>query len=502
MEKEGGDMIDLRGKHDELTGGANPQLRFRVLGLGRAGIAILDRLVLSGFEHLDMVAVDTDEQTLMSTVLQRRLLLGEKISGGLGCFGDPQRAYEIAQAEEESLQRILEGCDYLLIAAGLGGGTGGGLLPKILEMAQAERIQSIVFGTLPYDCEGEHRSHVALEQLKQARSAADCVLTTSYERLTPFFTQEAGYRKGFEWMQETESKALYSILMLLEQPGLFPLSFADLRSLYGRLQGYETSENCLIGYAEGELNIENESLLDDLLEGPLLAGEDVWKEMDRALLSVSGGKELSVLEIQEVMRQLQNRFARPLPVAVSAHFEGPQDGKIRLTLMLAKTTESHQPKVIRQSKPLVAPSLVPVAETFERSSFPSAVDSEMEPVVYLEAPEMMSDLQEERKVEQEITPEMEVVETLREVASRNIVPTMEIEASAEPESEPEFAFEMATVGEGGSKSRKTKSKKVKQEELPLEAPNRGRFEKASETFWKGENLDQPTFKRRRLYIRL
>ncbi len=471
-------MIDLRGKHEKQMSGVTSKPRFRVLGLGRAGISILDRLVLGGLEHLDMVALDTDEQTLLSTVLQRRLLLGEKIAGGLGCWGDAQRGYEIAQVEQDSLRLILDGCDYLLIAVGFGGGTGGGVLPKILEMAQAERVQTVVFGTLPYACEGEGRTTLALEQLHQARNFADCVLTSSHERLTPFFTREANHRKGYEWMHQIESKVIYSILMLLEQPGLFPLSFADLRSLYGRLQGSQTSENCLIGYAEGTLGVDNEALLDDLLEGPLLAGEDVWREMDHALLSVSGGKELSVLEIQEIMRQIQNRFGRPIPVAVSAHFEGPQDGKIRLTLMLAKTIEVEISEPVKERK-----SSLPVSVK-QDLSLSARVD--FEPVIILEMPEQF----DSTPVLVPTTP----VTQRSEAGER--VPVLEESAPAE------FAFEMGEASGVTAKSKKSKSKKVKQAELSLEVPNRGRFEKASETFWKGENLDQPTFKRRSLYVRL
>ena len=471
-------MIDLRGKHDKDNNKMNAKARFRVLGLGRAGISVLDRLVLGGLDHLDMVALDTDEQTLLTTVLQRRLLLGEKIAGGLGCWGDAQRGYEIAQAEQESLKLILNDCDYLLISVGFGGGTGGGILPKILEMAQAERVQTVVFGTLPYACEGETRVALSLEQLHQARNFADCVLTSSHERLTPYFTREANHRKGYEWMHQIESKVIYSILMILEQPGLFPLSFADLRSLYGRLQGSLNSENCLIGYAEGTLGVENEALLDDLLEGPLLAGEDVWREMDHALLSVSGGKELSVLEIQEIMSQIQNRFARPLPVAVSAHFEGPQDGKIRLTLMLAKTIETESPVLVQERKPSIS-----IPEKCEIALTPR---EDFEPVIILEMPEQFD----------------EVTTFVPSPQRQAQADTIESISVAEELTTPDFAFQMGGVPEDAGKNRKSKSKKVKQEELSLETPNRGRFEKASETFWKGENLDQPTFKRRSLYVRL
>lgn len=474
-------MIDLRGKNHEQTDGKSHQPRFRILGLGRAGIATLDRLVLNGFEHLDMVAMDMDEQSLLSTVVQRRLLLGAKSAGGLGCWGDPHRAYQIAQEEEASIQPVLEGCDYLLIVSGLGGGTGGGVLPKVLEMAQAQRIQTLVFATLPYQVEGALRYETALEQLKQIRQNADCVLTTSLERLTACFSAETTYRKGYEWLNDMESKALYSIMMLLEQPGLFPLTFADLRSLYGRLQGYETPENCLIGYSEGELNLENEALLDDLLEGPLLSDENVWREMDRALLSVSGGKELSVLEIQEVMRQLQNRFARPLPVAVSAHFEGPQDGKIRLTLMLAKTTESENPVVIHRTveTPRTQPAMIPLIAS-------QSVNEQFEPVIFMDMP----------GEEESLKPEIPLV--AGSASQKDFNPIIKHDA----EGETELGLGLESVSIVNQKTKKVSQKRAKQEEFELDSPNRGRFEKASETIWKGENLDQPTFKRRGIYVRL
>ncbi len=448
-------MIDLRGKvNSESNNSEFRPPRVRVVGMGGAGIAAVDQIVLRGHEELDLLVVDTDEQPLLASVAEHRLLCGELQVHGLGCRGDADRARLVSEEDFELLNKTIEGCDYLLIAVGLGGGSGGGMLPTLLRLAQQERIQVVVLASLPFECEGPICQAQALRQLDEIRSISDCVMVCSLERMLLTGAVKERFRLGYEIMHECFARSIIALAKLIAQPGLLPLSFADVRSLFGRLQGIGVPENCWIGYTEGLLDLKNEELIEDLLAAPLMTGDDVWRQADRALVSIEGGRELSILEVQELMQQLQSRLPRPLPLAVSAHFSNQSEGKVKVTMLLARTLDSDKPI---HSTPLIT-----------------------QPVVPVELPVK--------------APEIEVMEVLKEVQ------TQSRKKSVRSASEPVLAVKEMVMDEGTEPF--FKNSRSKQEELPLEAPSRGRFEKSSETIYKGENLDTPTFRRRRVAIRL
>lgn len=428
--------------------------RMRIIGIGQAGGNALDQLVLHGAGAHDLLLIDTDQQTIDGSVVPDKILLGKEFTRGLGCGGDTELAHQLSEQEESVLLKAIADYDFLVIVAGLGGGTGGGVAPYLVSLAQKQKIPSVVVTTLPFSFEGQRRTRQARQSLRQLRAHADSVLVFANDRLAAAPAANKNIRQGFHLLNQIMGQSVAALSQILTRRGLIQLSFADIRSLYGRYVGAEVLENCWVGWGEVDCEDGNEGLIDEVLGSPLLAESDVWEKADHALIALTGGKELSLLEVQSLVQGIQAKLPGDLPVAVSAHSDESCDGHMRMTLFLATTAP--------------APAEADAAAT--EGGFHLETDDQIK-----------LDLAPREKRSKVKKPVLDDTQPLQPV-----------EAVQEP-----------ALDENGEPLGFVSGKYyAKQEELPFEALNRGRFENAIETIYKGENLDIPTFRRRKLSIRV
>jgi len=129
----------------------------KVIGVGGAGSNALDRVVLDGFDKADLVAANTDVQSLASSVAANKVQLGRNVTRGLGTGGDPELGYESAVEAADEIRASLAEARLIFICSGLGGGTGSGAAPMIAELARESGAMVITFATMPFTFEGKRR---------------------------------------------------------------------------------------------------------------------------------------------------------------------------------------------------------------------------------------------------------------------------------------------------------------------------------------------------------
>jgi cell division protein FtsZ len=445
----------------------------RIIGLGQLGAHCLDQLVLHSKRPFDLVLIDTDRQTLEGSVVEEKHLAGENRVKGLGCGGDAQSGREIATESVDEFAELVGGYQYIMVAVGLGGGTGTGLVFPLIDAAQKAGAKVVVLATLPLGCESRLRREQAAQGLKELRETADCVLVMANESASALPEAAENIRYGFHMMNQHLGRTLQAVADLLVQRGLIQLHFADLRSLFGRLGGEDSGENCWMGWAEMGREEGIETLVGDVLGSPLLGGEQVWAKADHALVGLAGGKELSLMEVQAILQEVSQRLPKPIPVAVGAHLEDDLNGKLRMTLLLASTQGETKPESAVQKKPAAAKP-------------PKGKVAAKKPVV-VQATETGPLLHDTQPIMVRVPPRVKLVP----------------KTSAPPEEELLPGLQSMAMSAKEAKARSKAAKHLaRQYELPLEAASRGRFEKSSETIYHGEDLDIPTFRRRRLQIRL
>lgn len=468
MKEKGDDMIDF-----SVDGplGTEPQTgnRLRVIGLGQAGIGALDQIVMYGLDQYDLLVVDTDQQTLEGSVVKQRMLLGETITRGMGCSGDHELGAEVAAASEEELREATSDCDYLILTLSFGGATAGMLAPQLIKAATKQNVKTIVIGTMPFAFESRRRQANAMRTVAQLRRCADSVMVFASDRFSTLPEVNGNIRQGFHFINQLTARSIESLAQVLSKKGLIQLSFADVRSLYGCLANTSLTENCWAGWAEIDNTQKLTELIDNVLDSPLL-GKEAWEQADRAIVSISGGTKMSLVQVQKVLNELQTRLPDNFPVAASATMEENCKGTLRMTVLLAKTKvpEGTVEEIESTKSPEVLPDTVALPNLAELQSH-AAANEELDNAT--------------DEAESEI-PDLSEAE-------------LELNHSQRHQLDQGNGSELPIPRHG-----RTKKYIARQEELPFEAGHRGRFEKSIETIYEGENLDQPTFRRQKLAIRL
>jgi cell division protein FtsZ len=368
---------------------------------------------------------------------------------------------------------------------GLAGATGVAVAERLTELSHDTGVKLIVLGVQPFACEGPSRREKAIEAIAALRHEADSVLVLSNERLSEHRVALENIRHGFHLMDELLAKTVQALAQVVCKRGLIQLSFADVRSLYGRYAGSEVLENCWVTHVEGSIRDCTEELIEELIEGPLLADESIWKQIDHAIVAVSGTRDLGLSDVQEMVSALKERLPVNIPIATSASLDDDNHDKVRLSVLLAMTApvpEITGEKPTGDPKPAPAKKpRPPIADTA-----PLPAQARLEPPITQPLPQ---------------TPQKsKPSDPLVELPKKKPEPAL-VENKTLAEEPPPLVLEAEPVILNPAASRPSRRFVAKQEEMQFEAPTRGRFEKTHETMYRGENLDQPTFRRRGIKIR-
>jgi cell division protein FtsZ len=462
--------------HDgPFAGNADPLFpdRVRIVGLGQTGVAVCDQMVLHGRASHDLWVFDSDQQTIDGSIVPNRHLLGRNLVHGLGSNGDIELAREIVALEENRLAHAARGCDFLILILGLAGCTGLALSEYLIEEGRKSGARVIVMGVQPFAFEGWSRREKAVSAIAQVRREADSVLVLSHDRLTEDPVTAKNVRHGFHLMHQLMAQMAQALTQIVCKRGLVQLSFADVRSLYGRYAGTEVLENCWAAHVEGDIHDRPEELIERLLDSPFVNDDSIWKDVDHAIIAISGTRELGLSDVQELVGLLKCRLPQNLPLAASASLEEEDHDKVRVTVLLARTAPvpvkvPEEPVVeeIKLRKPAPAKVVAPANPKIETA-----------PVIAKKTPQVVV-----APPKPKIIPVVAAVQPLPQVDGFHLTEDAESEEEIQTPASARFI--------------------AKQEEMQFDGPTRGRFEKTHETIYNGENLDQPTFRRRRLVIRL
>jgi cell division protein FtsZ len=467
-------------KADQLFPG-----RVRILGLGQTGAAVCDQLVLHGRPAQDLWVFDSDQLVIEGSVVPNRHLLGHGLVHGLGCSGDMEMAREIVALEEAQLIPVSRGCDFLVVIVGLGGSTGVALAERFIEWGHEAGAKVIIVGVQPFAFEGLLRRERSIKAIADLRAEADSVLVLAHDRIAENPITVKNIRHGFHLMHQLMAEVTQALSQIVCKRGLIQLSFADVRSLYGRYAGSEVLENCWAAHVEGDIHDRTEDLITQLLACPLVSDESVWKRVDHAIVAVSGTRDLGLSDVQEMVGIFKERLPVNIPIVTSASLDEESHEKVRMTVLFATT----------------APALMSMPEIAEAAGKParakkSHLGSKTVP---------LPDLQAKAKLEMasiEVQP--------KKIKIPKPTPSIAVPVAIEPQMPVEEELVSVVTAEVESHDvapvqvpmRPSKRFTAKQEEMQFEGPTRGRFEKTHETMYRGENLDQPTYRRRGLKIQI
>ena len=219
----------------------------KIVSVGGAGLNALDRIVLDGLERADVVAINTDVQSLATSVAAHKVQLGRAMTRGLGAGGDPELGYQAAVESADEIREALADARMIFVCAGLGGGTGSGAAPYIAQLACEAGALVVAFATLPFSFEGKRRNAQAREALARFNEVANAVICFENDQMGDIVPPQAGIHQAFAVADSMISQSVRSIVNLIQRPGLIHIGFDDLLATLRSRNG-----RCLFGFGESD----------------------------------------------------------------------------------------------------------------------------------------------------------------------------------------------------------------------------------------------------------
>jgi cell division protein FtsZ len=278
---------------DDETRGA----RIKVVGVGGGGGNAISRMIASGLQGIEFIAVNTDLQALRSNRAPVKIQIGGKLTKGLGAGANPDVGRLAAVEDTEKLCDALEGADMVFITTGLGGGTGTGACPVVASVASqlggdSGNVLTVAVVTLPFSLEGKRRMAQALEGLAQLKECVDSVIAIPNDRLLQTVARNTPVSEAFRVADDVLRQAVQGISDIITVPGQINLDFADVRTVMkGMGQAVMGT-----GIGEGENRALDAAMR--AVSNPLL--EDSSIEGARGIIvNITGGLDLSLAEASE-----------------------------------------------------------------------------------------------------------------------------------------------------------------------------------------------------------
>ncbi len=449
-------------------------LGIKIVGVGGAGSNALDRIVLDGLERVDLIAANTDVQSLASSVATQKVQLGRDVTRGLGAGGDPELGYNAAQESADEIREVLQGARMVFVCAGLGGGTGSGAAPCLVQMARESGALVIAFATLPFAFEGKRRGAQAREALRQLQQLADAVVCFENDRMGDMVLPKAGIHQAFAAADVTISQSVRAIVNVVRRPGLIRIGFDELLSA---LRSQDS--RCLFGFGESDSDNRAHEALALALKNPLMDRGKMLVDAHHLLVQVAGGPGMTLTEVEIVMRELGRHVEDSTQILFGTSVDNKMGNRLSVTLISSLAAPG--------GEEASAPTRQSVA-AFTQVAAP-------EPVAPLPAP-----VEEIAPPLPEPTVEAAPAEEERPAPAAEIPPPPPVRK----EKKPAPAKELVETPEGApAKASAARKEKVqaRQEVMQFEPITRGRFEKSEPTIVEGQDLDVPTYLRKNVRVK-
>jgi cell division protein FtsZ len=462
----------------------------KVIAVGSAGSNALDRVVLDGMDKSDLIAANTDVQSLASSVAAVKVQLGRSLTRGLGTGGDPELGFDAAQESADEIRQALAEGRLIFICTGLGGGTGSGGSPVIAQLAREMGALVIGFATMPFTFEGKRRTAQARDALARLHETTDAVVCFENDRMADMVAPKAGIHQAFAVADMTISQSLRSIVNLIQRPGIMRIGFDDLLAA---LRG--GGGRCLFGYGESDSDNRAHQALTQALKNPLMDRGRMLADASRVLVQVTGGPGMTLSEVEILMRELNKHISEQTQLLFGTAVDGRMGDRLSVTLISslpANETEvapckpkAHAP-LPRPPEPVIEPVAEPQIVQFVQ---PEA--AELEPVGFQREEIPAS----EPPVEVVLPPREAVAES--QLAEAKMEPRPTTPRIIPPKKKPLIAPKV----EAENPKREKAAAAAKQEILQFEPITRGRFEKSEPTIVEGQDLDVPTFLRKNVRVK-
>jgi len=302
----------------------------KIIGIGTAGVGLVETLNGPEFAGAALVAVTTDQAALNASTAPHKFLLETKAARGLGTGGDAERGYALAEEHFDTLKTACAGANVILLVAGLGGGAGSGITPVIARAARETGALVLGFVTLPFECEGNRRGAQARASLNQIKAVADGVICLPNQKASKLIDENTSLVDTYRISGGLLTEAIRGVWQLLTRPGLIQIHLADLCALVR-----DKNSEGVFAFVESSGPTRSREVVEKLLAHPLLDEGRALNESDAVLVSLMAGCDLTMGEVNRIMEQITRQCERA-QVIMGAAVDDAWKSRLSVTLIAAK----------------------------------------------------------------------------------------------------------------------------------------------------------------------
>ncbi|HEX4090014.1 MAG TPA: cell division protein FtsZ [Trebonia sp.] len=299
----------------------------KVVGIGGGGVNAVNRMIEEGLKGVEFIAINTDAQALLMSDADVKLDVGRELTRGLGAGANPDVGARAAEDHREEIEEVLKGADMVFVTAGEGGGTGTGGAPVVANVARSLGALTIGVVTRPFGFEGKRRAVQAETGIERLRAEVDTLIVIPNDRLLSISDRSVSVLDAFKAADQVLLSGVQGITDLITTPGLINLDFADVKSVMSgagsALMGIGSSRGDDRAVAAAEMAISS-----PLLEASIDGAHGV-------LLSIQGGSDLGLFEINEAAQLVANSAAVDANIIFGAVIDDALGDEVRVTVIAA-----------------------------------------------------------------------------------------------------------------------------------------------------------------------
>jgi cell division protein FtsZ len=299
----------------------------KVVGVGGGGVNAVNRMIELGLRGVEFIAINTDAQALLLSDADVKLDVGREITRGLGAGADPEVGRRAAEDHAEEIEEALAGADMVFVTAGEGGGTGTGGAPVVARIAKSIGALTIGVVTKPFSFEGKRRQSQAENGVAGLKDEVDTLIVVPNDRLLEISDRGISMVEAFATADQVLLAGVQGITDLITTPGLINLDFADVKSV---MQG---AGSALMGIGSSRGDDRAVQAAELAISSPLL--EASIDGAHGVLLSIQGGSDLGLFEINEAARLVQEAAHPEANIIFGAVIDDALGDEVRVTVIAA-----------------------------------------------------------------------------------------------------------------------------------------------------------------------
>lgn len=312
--------------------GLDNVVNIKVVGIGGGGNNAVNRMISSGIQGVEFIAINTDKQALQYSGAPTKIQIGEKITKGQGAGSDPVRGQKAAEESKDEIASALEGAHMVFITAGMGGGTGTGAAPVVAEIAKSMGILTVAVVTKPFVFEGAQRMKNAEIGIRNLKNFVDTLLIIPNQKLIEVLDKKVGFKRAFEIADDVLRQGVQGVSDVIANPELINLDFADVKTILKK----RGLAHMGIGYGKGEKRVieaVRNAVFSPLLETDIEGATGI-------IVNICGGEDMMLSEVTEACEIIRQVVDPSANIIFGTDFR-PDKKDIEITIIATGFVDKH-----------------------------------------------------------------------------------------------------------------------------------------------------------------